>query len=367
MLSVVLAFSLAGCYDDNLTWSAKMDDTTLPIGAYIYYLSTAYNEAAAKVDSESKVLDSQIDGVDAEEWILDRAELYVNQFFWMEQEMEHLGLEMTEADYEKATTTTNTYWSLYGGNTVFEEYGIAKSSFDLAYSQYNVKYLKIFEALYGEGGEMEVTEDELVAHYTDTYYNYEYYTVLMALPDAQGNPVEMTEEEAAALAENLEGIKKQIEDGDLTVEEAAEDYAAAYNQENTSYLTEVNNLSGLESSYMPTVFIETLTGMKENEVAVFEDSGYMAVLKRLPIDDTVEDMLSDESSRESVLIDLKSADYFEYAESAAAAMEGVELNTKAIARYQPKMFAEDTSAYGTSIAAEESSSEESSSEESTAE
>ena len=39
LLAVAMCFSLAGCYDEDLNWSAKYDDTELPAGAYIYYLS----------------------------------------------------------------------------------------------------------------------------------------------------------------------------------------------------------------------------------------------------------------------------------------------------------------------------------------
>ncbi len=54
LLAAVLSLSLAGCYNENLTWSARKGDTELPIGAYIYYLSVAYNEAAAQIDTETK-------------------------------------------------------------------------------------------------------------------------------------------------------------------------------------------------------------------------------------------------------------------------------------------------------------------------
>lgn len=367
LLAVVLAFSLAGCYDDNLTWAAKMGDNTLPVGGYIYYLSTAYEEAAAKVDSEAKVLDSTIDGVDAEEWIIDRAQQYVNQYFWMDQEMERLGIEMTEADYDEATTTTTTYWNTYGFGAVFEEYGIAQSSFDLAYSQYSTKYLKIFETLYGEGGEKEVSEDELRDLYNSTYYSYEYFTVPMTLPDANGEAVDMTEEEIEALTENLEGMKEKVLKGDVTMEEAAEKYVEPYNLEESTYLTAINSESDLQSSYLPTEFIETLTAMDEEDVEVFEASTYMVVLRRGVTDDTADESLADESTRLNLCIELRNDEYTEYAETSAAAVEGIEMNSKALARYTPKMFSKDESVYGTSTAAEETTEEETADEETTEE
>ena len=148
LLAVAMCFSLAGCYDEDLNWSAKYDDTELPAGAYIYYLSIAYNEAASKVSTEDEVLKCEIDGTPAETWIKNRADEYVNQYFYIQNEMKRLGLEMTDEDYSTCLQTTESYWNYFG--TSFEKFGIAKTSFDIAYSQYNRMYLKVFNALYGD-------------------------------------------------------------------------------------------------------------------------------------------------------------------------------------------------------------------------
>ena len=150
LLAIALCFSLAGCYDENLTWAAKKGDTELPVGAYIYYLSVAYNEAAAQIGTDTEVLKGEVEGQPADEWIRERAKAYVTQYFWMNDEMARLGLEMTDADYAQALQNTTSYWTYFG--SVFEDYGVAQNSFDIAYSQYNVMYLKVFEALYSEGG-----------------------------------------------------------------------------------------------------------------------------------------------------------------------------------------------------------------------
>ena len=51
VLALAMCLSFAGCYDENMTWAARKDDDTLPIGGYIYYLYSAYTEAASQVDS----------------------------------------------------------------------------------------------------------------------------------------------------------------------------------------------------------------------------------------------------------------------------------------------------------------------------
>ena len=64
-----MCFSLAGCYDEDLNWSAKYDDTEL-LPAHTFTTSPiAYNEAASKVSTEDEVLKCEIDGTPAETWI----------------------------------------------------------------------------------------------------------------------------------------------------------------------------------------------------------------------------------------------------------------------------------------------------------
>ena len=340
LLALILTFSFTGCYSEGKTWAAKMGDITLPTGGYIYFLSAAYEDAAALVDSDKKVLKTEIEGQKAEDWIRDRTMDYVNRFFWVENEMQRLGLTLDEKDMEEVDLLTTTYWTTYGGADIYDEYGISRESFDLIYSQYNVKYLRIFEALYGEGGEFEVPIADMEDHYNSTYYNYEYFTVPMALPDEEGNPVEMTEEEAADLAEELEEIRTDIEKGKLTVEEAAEKYAEKYHQEKSSYVSEINNAYGMTMTYTPAEFATKLSEMVTDDVTVFEADQYMIVLKKLQIEGTAEEKLANPDDRSSILIELKSAEYAAYVEEQAAAMSGIEVNTKAIKSYKPKMFAE---------------------------
>ena len=41
----------------------------------------------------------EIDGTPAETWIKNRADEYVNPYFYIQNEMKRLGLEMTDEDY----------------------------------------------------------------------------------------------------------------------------------------------------------------------------------------------------------------------------------------------------------------------------
>ncbi|MGN0478488.1 MAG: hypothetical protein ACI4GO_03555 [Hominenteromicrobium sp.] len=351
LLAIALCFSLAGCYDENMTWAAKKGDTELPIGAYIYYLSVAYNEAASQIGTDTEVLKGEVEGQPADEWIRERAKAYVNQYFWMDDEIARLGLEMTDEDYTSAQQSTSSYWTYFG--SVFEDYGIAQSSFDIAYSQYNQKYLMVFKALYGEGGEREVPQADIQDYYEQNYYSYEYFTAPLTTVSEDGSSVEMTDEEKAEVAGKLEKVKTDILSGKKTVTDAANDYALEIG-EDSSYQTGIKDQAGMESAYLPSEFIDTLTAMSEDGVEIFEASGYMVLLHRLPIKDSEEEILADDDSRMNLIIEIKSEEFKDYVSEAAQGVEGVELNDKAISRYKPSMFTDSTK-NGTSSVPEESS------------
>lgn len=355
LLSAVLCMSLGACYDADLTWAAKKGGTEMPIGAYIYYLSVAYNEAAAKIGTDTEVLKGKVEDTDAETWIKDRAMNYVNQFFWMDEELQRLGLEMTEEDLAAAASNTTSYWSYY--SSVFEPLGIAQTSFDVAFSQYNRKYSKVFEALYGEGGEREIPAGELESYFLDNYYNYEYFTAPLTTKDADGKSVDLTDEEKEALTKRLEATKKEVSAGDKTVMDAANDYAVE-GSDSSSYSSNVLNREGLESAYMPAAFIDTLTAMKEDDVAVFEADGLMVLLKRLPTQDRYAEATEGDNLL-SLMLEIKNEEFKQYVEESAASVTGVELNERAISREKPSKFA-DTTKNGTSSVASEPSEDESS-------
>lgn len=350
LLAIALCFSLAGCYDENLTWAAKKGDTELPIGAYIYYLSIAYNEAAGKIDTDTEVLKGEVDGTPADEWIRERARNYVNQYFWMNDELARLGLEMTDADYAEALQDTTSYWTYFGDS--FEKYGVAQSSFDIAYSQYNTMYLKVFKALYSEGGEREVPQEEIEDYFEQNYFSYEYFNAPLSTTAEDGSSADMTDEEKAEVQTKLEAFKKDILSGKTTVSDAANDYALEIGEDST-YQTGINDRDGMESAYLPSDFIDTVEATAEGDIAILESSGYMVLLHRLPIKDSTAEVVADSSARLNLLTEMKAEDFQSYVRENAPNVEGIEWNEKAISRYKPSMFT-DTTKNGTSSTPEDS-------------
>ena len=180
----------------------------------------------------------------------------------------------------------------------------------------------------------------MINEYVSTYYNYEYFLVPLTTTAEDGTSADMTEDEKAELKKRLEATKKKIEKDDMTVNEAANEYDKERAGATSTYQLGLGTKETMESNYMPESFITAITSMKSGEVSVFEASGYMVLAKLLPIEETVEIILSDPESRVNLMITLKAEEFGEYIISTAAELEGIELNEKAIAKYKPSMFTE---------------------------
>ena len=191
VLALVLCLSLAGCYNENNTWAARKGDDTMPIGGYIYYLYSAYSEARDQVDSDTAVLDAEIDGVDASQWITDRALNYLNAYYYISDKFSEYGLELTEDDQTQIDNTTTNFWRYYQ-STFEDDLGIARDSFSKAYSEYTVKFQKVMEAMYGEGGELALAAGELEDYFTETYLSYEYFYVPLTTTNDDGESETLT-------------------------------------------------------------------------------------------------------------------------------------------------------------------------------
>ncbi len=359
-LATALCLSLAGCYDENKTWAAKKGDTTLPIGSYIYYLNTSYSEAMAKVPSGDEVVKATIEEKDAETWIRERAESYLKSFYFVSEKFDELGLEFTEEDTSSVDSNTDSFWAYY--KTSMEEMGIAKESFRTAFALYNTKLEKLMYAMYGKGGELELSDDDLKSYVTENYYNYQYFSASLSTTDDEGNSQALTDEEKTALKTKLEAYVRDINKGDMTLEEAATDYAEKElgGADNSTYSapspTQITNLNesirtGIES-------------VKDNEAVFVETSSAYMVVYRLPIADGFADMVAEESGRNSLISTMKGEDFSEYVLEQGKSMEGIEINEAALKSIKLSTMINDNNKNGTSSASSSEASDENSSTES---
>lgn len=364
VLAAALCLSLAGCYSENNTWAAKKGDNVLPIGSYIYYLDNAYSEARSKVSSGEEVLKAKItdedsgEETDSESWIKNRANTYLNAYYFICDKFDELGLELTEDELSNASSSTDSLWTYY--RSTLEAMGIAKESFHTASSLYNAKYQKVMRAMYGKDGEMEISDDELKTYFTDNYYSYEYFSASLTKNDEDGNSVDMTDEEKADTKSKLEAYVKKINDGSLTVEDAATEYAEEVlgNAANSTYSAP----SPTFTDSMSDALKDAIDGLQDNTAGLAETTTAYYVVLRLPVADKFQETAEDETQWFSLVSNMKGEDFRDYVmEQAAKGVEGVEINERALNIKKLSSLVNDNNKTGTSSASSETGSDETSS------
>ena len=275
ILAMAMCAGLSGCYSEDKTWAAKVGEETMPIGGYIYYLSSAYSQGAALVDSEADVLGGSIEGTGASQWIEDKAMEHLRSYYFVSQKFDGLGLTLDEEDQTAVKDATGSVWGYY--KTAFEKMGISQDSFEQAYSLYNVRLQKLMAALYGEGGEKELPESEMRDYYLDNYVYYNYFFVAYTDKDEEtGVTSPKSDEDKAAIKEDLEEHIERINSGEETLSLAATNYANATQTEPNIGEEPV----AMRKEAMSDLFMNAIKDLKNGEAGLAEsDSGAYVIMK----------------------------------------------------------------------------------------
>ena len=352
VLALAMCAGLTGCYSEDKTWAAKMGDTTLPIGGYIYYLTSAYSEGAGKVDSGAEVLKSDIEGKSAVQWVEDRAVDYLRSYYYVNQKFDELGLELTEEDQSSIQSAATSMWSY--AHEPFETVGIAESSFKEAYAVYNMKLSKLLRAMYGKGGELEIPEDELHDYYTGEYIYYQYLLVNLTEVDDEGNTVDMDDDKKAEVKEYLEDQADLISSGRLKLDTAAANYGNMSGAE-----PNLGDPVAVRADNLSSAFSEALDGLDNDKATVVETTTSYYLVQRLDIEDDFDALIADEDRTASLLSEMRGTDFLEYVIEQGKSLD-VQINDKALRSVSPSKVAEVMGKDGTSSASSEESGAESS-------
>lgn len=310
----------------------KRGDTTIPIGCYIYnfYVTTLNAPYQEGVDSSKSMLEQEIEGKPAETWIRENAIRSTKLMLAVDDMMNELGLSLSEEDQKQIETNTNSGWTQL--SSALEKY-VAKSSYQKAYTELNYKYTMVFEALYGEGGEKEVPEEELLQYVKEHYTDYSY--IMAPLYDSSYQALE--DEKKTAVRDLLEDCVKKINDGSMTVEEAAE----AYEKEMETSDSLTSGVTDLETQGNNDKLVEALKKIDAGNAYFVdlseESSCYFLVYKR-DINKTAGEYLDNEDNRLSVLSELKGDEFADMMEEKVDTMTGVEINDAALNEYTASMY-----------------------------
>lgn len=343
-LAAALLSPMAACSADK-SWAAKSSSLTVPIGSYIYELYSAYLTASSKVSNTSEaVLSQKIDNKDATTWIRETALNSTKEIFVIDQKMKDLKLTLSDSDKSTISTNTDSVWSSY--QETLEGYGIAKSSYELANTEYAQKYQKVFNATYGKGGSKAVSDDELKSFFEKNYTDFSYILCKLYKTDSSGNySSSFSDDEKKKAEAEFDGYASKISAGTMTLQQAADAYKASSKDSSVAVSNETSDLKTNTQGY-PEDLIKLLDGMKAGETKTGAISdGYLYILvSKGDIAKKTADELKTDSGRSSLLYDYKGTEFSDEISKEADAVQGVTINEKAINSYNPSMFVteEDT-------------------------
>lgn len=199
VIASAMLLSFAACSSDT-GWIMRKGELEMPAGVYLNNLMQSYYEASMMVENPDKsVLKQQIEDKDASEWIKEEALKNTKQSMAICDLFNELKLSFTEEELMTCHTQAENYYEKAGKN--LEENGISQNSVELLY-QISYMKAKVFDALYGEGGEKEIDEAEVQKYYDDNYIKMAVQT--FNLPQKQEVAEDASEDEKKAAQELYE-------------------------------------------------------------------------------------------------------------------------------------------------------------------
>ena len=229
-----------------------------------------------------------------------------------------MGLSFTDEEESSFNNNVELYWTTLGMSSTYEGEGCGKESFAKILRN-SAKKNKIFEAVYGEGGEKEVPVDELKTIFATDYAKGTYITV--SLTDSDGNA--LTGADLIAKKDEAQKLLDQINGG-----EDIEKVKAEYNDTDVSEDSSV--VVSRSNENLSTVGSAIVKG-KAGDTGMVTDDKYAYVY-------LVQDPLSGETFekyRSTVLQNLKSDEYDELVAQWASGLS-VETNSAAVKKHNPK-------------------------------
>lgn len=328
-LAVLLALLLvlAGCSGKDTSWVAQVGEDSIAPGVYLVELMMGYNEASGRLYGVEDIMKETIDDLPAAQYITNYAKEECAKLLAIRQEFAARDLTLGDTDKEQADAYTDYLYQM--GELFYQANGVGKESVGYI-NETTMMSLAVFNSIYGEGGEKEVTRSQLEQEFADHYTRSQY--ILFPKVDVNTGAPLSEEEMAEAKAKAEECYKKALEAGvnftDLLYENAKEQTpdTAGERMSDNEYDAYLENNAG----FYPPIYEETVLAAADNEIKMVEDDYYYYIIKKLPALEGDAERLA--SYLDAALQNMKYDEYMEMLEEWGKALE-VKYNNAALAAF----------------------------------
>ena len=320
-VALLLAGTMTACGEDT-SWAYRSGDDVVTSGMYVGLSIDALNAAYSLegYDSSKSPFDQDLENMDSVQWLKQKAGALSREYLAVEAKFDEMGLSFTDEEQESLDTNVDFYWTTLGISESYEEAGCGKESFSKILTN-SSKRNKIFEALYGEGGEKEVPESELKTIFETDYAKGTYITV--SLLDEEGNA--LTGDALTEKKDEAQDLADRVEAG-----EDIEKVKAQYNDSEEEENADTSTVFLRDSESLTTVGSAIVNG-EVGEVGVVTDDKYAYVYQ-------VQDPLSGDTFdnyRSTVLQNLKSDEFSDLVTEWTSQIS-IEENTASLNKHSPK-------------------------------
>ncbi len=313
VLALAMLLLTTGCIGNFYKNAGTINGVEISSGLYLMAQYTAFSEARANeaIDREKDIFAQTLDGKSTSDWIGERTVELLRRYVAVRAMCREKGLQLDETAQQNLQQMSQ-YWSAL--EEMYANNGIAYNTFERFYTTDEMSRI-LFKALYADGGELAVPDEELKKEYAEQYAHVRAYSIaLNSLEDG----VDVQADTLALVAAAAEKLNA----GDMTLEQAVEKELPAVYELTGREFDPTSAPAGIYSNYIPyqpenyDTYSETfVTDLKAQGVGDFGyyDMGGTAILYEVVA--TFADDAEFEAEKPAALERLKMDDYEEYLRS----------------------------------------------------
>ena len=232
LAAIMMLLTLCSCKDTS--YACTVDNEQYPVGPYAFYAYYTRDKYEAQLtaygmtDFASSLLsDADSEGTKLYTYINDEVKSSYISHLIVNLKFDEFGLELTEEQKTSIDEAMQTNWvDSYGEETftdICRTLGLTSAEFKEMVSV-SFKYESLMNYLFGEGGQYEITEDELQRNFDENYTRFRY--IAVSKVDSSTSTTLTTDELVAKKAIIDDAYARAIagEDFGSLIAECSEDY-----------------------------------------------------------------------------------------------------------------------------------------------
>jgi len=344
VLCIVL---LAGCA--NTTWAYRHNGVEFPSGAYIFAQLMAASDAIEIVIEENaeqedfavpmnteQLLTHTVEGLSAADWINLQAHHAAMRYYAVHVWSQRYDLEFDVTMQGLTNSFTDQIWGQ--ARDLFETNGISRASVSRLNTS-DAMLLNLFNTLYGEGGEREISDADLQALFAAEYLYANIFVIHLPLPGPDGTILddEALEDEAQALMasfvprlNNGDAFEDVIFDFEIALEELrGVELSMARREADDTFTIFVEPQ---EIPFYPQEFITVFQALTIGRAAFVREGNMLILLQRR---DVLENEVMFDIYRPQLMQELMFDEFRDELVAYAEQFLQIEQNSRAISRYRP--------------------------------